>query len=92
MQKTYTAAIYPRFNGLYYTIRFLDFDDRRGNDLEPNEIHDTQLVAKNLQQIIDNMVKEGQSIPEPKDKTYMSFTSDYGNEIHYMNVTVTVPN
>ena len=30
MQKTYVAAIFPRFNGLYYTVRYLDFDNRRG--------------------------------------------------------------
>lgn len=92
MQKVYVAAIYPKLNGFYYAVHFLDFDDLRGKNLAPNQIHDTDLVAKNLQQIINDMIKEGRPIPEPKLKTYEYFESSYGSEIYYMDVPVTVPN
>ena len=88
MDVTYVAAVYPRFNGLYYTVRYID---QRGGDLEPNDIGNAELVGKDLQIIIDQMVKDGKPIPEPTKKSYSNFVSTYDNEIHYIEVTVKVP-
>jgi len=36
------------------------------------------------------MIKNNENIPEPSEEKYKSFTSSYGNEIHYMKVTVNI--
>lgn len=92
MQKTYVAAVYPRFNGLYYTVRFLDFDDKRGQDLEPDNMFNVELITKDLQSIVNEMVKEGKTIPEPNEEKYASFSSSYGDDVvRYVKVLVNVP-
>lgn len=91
MKKTYTATVYPRFNGMYYTVRFPDFDNIRGENLEPEDKNNVNLITKDLQEIVDGMVENGKSIPDPKFVEYDNFESSYGNEIYYIGETVTVP-
>jgi len=89
MQKTYVAAVYPRFNGLYYTVRYLDFNDLRGENLDDLSNVDV-LLQKDLQKIIKKMKSKKQPIPEPKLKKYPNFSSTYDDECHYYNITVKI--
>ena len=40
-KRTYRAAVYARFNGLYHCVRWEDFGERGGN-LQPEELADAE--------------------------------------------------
>lgn len=89
--RTYVAAVYPRFNGLYYTVRYLDFNDHRGNNLEPEQLPNAEkLLQKKLQALINKMKRNGESVPEPSMQSYDYFQSSYDDECSYVKVTVKV--
>lgn len=89
MLKTYTAAIYSRFDGLYYSVRYLDFNDYRGEDVDYPPSNGDALQPE-LQALVNRMKAEGKSIPEPHLKKYEFFRSSYGEDCTYLQVTVEV--
>jgi len=92
MEKIYTASLTSRFGGMYYSVRYLDFDDLRGRDLEPEDLKNIKLLEADLQSIIDKMVAEGRPIPEPKLTEYEN--REYSGTISsagYTQVKVLVP-
>lgn len=92
MEKTYVASLTARFYGQYYSIRYLDFDDLRGPDVEPEDLKNIDLMQQNLQKIVDEMVAKGEKIPEPKLKSYDNVRL-WGsiNSLTYVSLTVRVP-
>lgn len=85
--KTFVAATYPRFGGLYYTVQFPDFDTR-GKNIPCYD--DIEAMTSDLQGIVDTWQREGRNLPLPKFKKYDKFESSYDDEVHYHDITVIV--
>jgi hypothetical protein len=91
MEKSFVAALYPRFGGMYYSIRYLDFDDQRGPNVDPQDINNIQLMQVGLQAVIDERLANGKSIPEPQLEKYSEFVSVGSiGDVHYVKLKVRV--
>jgi len=94
MQKTFTVNVYPQFNGLYYIVRFPDFNDFRANNLNREEYADRELsitiITRELQSFVNDWIIEGKPLPEPQCIEYGGFTLDYGVGILYLPITIKV--
>jgi len=92
MQKTFIVSVYPRFNGMYYTVMFPDFEDFRAKNLYPEEYADRELsitlITRELQAFVNDWIIKGNPLPEPQFKEYDNFTSDYNNNILYLPITI----
>lgn len=96
MEKFYTASLTSRFNGMYYSVRYLDFDDFRGRDLEPEDITSgkyIQLLEVELQNIVNEMSTNGKPIPEPSLTKYENVICKGSISFAgYIQIKVLIPN
>ncbi len=88
--REYTAAVYPRFNGMYYCVKFEDFE-ARGKNIDPDKLADAQkILTKELQKLVNEYKKAGKVLPENSFKEYDSFSSSYGDECNYYKLKVVI--
>ena len=68
---------------------YLDFDDRRGPDVDPEDIKNLELMQVGLQKLVDEMLAAGKTLPEPQLKQYDSWEA-FGSigAVHYVTLTV----
>lgn len=85
---TCTVALHAKFNGLFWKMNMVDIDESK--NIKNEELNDIPLLTKILQQYIDDMKKEGKSIPPPKFKKYVYFESSYGIDPIYHDLTVCI--
>ena len=86
---SYTAVVYPRFNGMYYTVRFPDFNDTRADNMESTVLNNPTKRDAQLRKSLKKIISEWKDpLPNPKFQTYDEFTSSYGDEVYYFQVKV----
>ena len=84
MRRAYVAALYSHFHNPFYTIRYLDFNDRRGPDGARADLKNIESMQVGLQKLVDEMQASGKNLPEPVLKEYESYT--FG-DVHYVTNT-----
>lgn len=81
-QRQYLAVVSPRFNGIYFSVRYPDFNVR-GEDIQSgkmNHVHVKSALKRELQTIIDEMILKGDPLPmadyvdDPLDLDSLVFT------------------
>jgi hypothetical protein len=87
-ERTYVAAYYPRFNGVYYTVQYEDFGIRGDNISREDLPQASLLISKDLQKIVNQWNQWDKELPEAKFTKYDTFESTYGDECHYVSITI----
>ena len=91
MQRAYVAALYPCDNGAHYTIRYLDFGDHEGSDVQPEGIRNVEQLQVGLQKLVDEMQATSQTLPEPALTTDDNWQSSGSvGVVHYVTLTVNI--